>query len=51
VEDGAGPSGTSSDTVNRFTGASHSQLVQGIVTQNRFACLSQEEIIVDDGAT
>jgi len=48
-DDGAGPSTTASNTVNKTSETSQSQILQGIVTQNCFACLSQDEII-DDGA-
>jgi len=41
-DDGAGPSGITSDIVNRPIDTTQPQ---GIVTYNKFACLSQEEII------
>jgi len=47
-DDGAGPSGITTDIVNRSTDTSQSQ---GIVTYNKFACLSQEEIIDNDDDT
>jgi len=49
-DDGAGPSGITTETVNRPYNNNTSQS-QGIVTFNRFACLSQEEIINNDEDT
>jgi len=48
-DDDAGSSGTTSDIVNR-TEPSQLYYSQGIVTHNRFACLSQDENITDDYA-
>jgi len=48
-DDDAGPSGIASDTVNR-TESSQPHFSQGIVTHNRFSCLSQDENITEEHA-
>jgi len=45
-DDDAGPSGITSENINRSE--NNQQQIQGIVTHNRFACLSQDENITDD---
>jgi len=45
------PSGTSSEFVNTHTEAPQSPSTPGILLQNRFACLSQDEIFLDDTST
>jgi len=49
-DDSAGPSGITTDTV-RTTETPIPQLTQGIVTQNRFACLTQEKVFNIDDVT
>jgi len=50
-DDGAKLSGITSETVNRPIEISQPQVAQSIVTYNRFACLSQEEVIKNDDDT
>jgi len=46
-DDSAGPSGVTTETVNRSVEASQPHITQGYPTHNRFAYLSQDEIFLD----